>query len=146
MEPSEFDAFMRVDIVYREAAEPKLVEINLNAKSQLDSEKVALGRLEISLEAMVWNGIEIRTDLEQINRLALRNWYMSAMDLEDSNPVGEDNLSGVIHSFGTYQEDGYVSFAVDFGSAPASTLVDLLSILEKEGANEISIGSWAFVP
>ncbi|MGD1849974.1 MAG: hypothetical protein ACFCBU_05010 [Cyanophyceae cyanobacterium] len=91
----------------------------------------------------MWNGIELRTNLQKLDHLVLRSWFEQALDINEEY-VDKSPETGFLHSLDYSSEDGYLSLFIDFGTAPVSAFVELLEILRNQGETSVSIGSWGY--
>jgi len=138
------NSLSRVDIVYKQDDQLQMVEVNLDKAYKSKNSKYDYFGQTISLHPIVWNGIEIYTDTKTIDEPKLLRWYGKWMDIEDEKPINESGFSSVIHSFNyEISEQGY-SFSIDFGTSELESFTELLDIIKKSGAKNITIGSFTF--
>ena len=92
---------------------------------------------------MIWNAIELRTNLQEVDEAPLRDWLEKAID-GDEKYTNQGPEVGFLHSLDACFENGYLSLSIDFGTAPVSAFIELLSLLQDQGATSVSVGSWEF--
>lgn len=77
-----------------------------------------------------WNNVRIEHERPYIDMLHFQEWFSCWFDLEGHNETASGAFSNAIHSVSV--EDHRLT--VDFGSAPAKALTQLLDVLAKDGA------------
>lgn len=94
-----------------------------------------------AIAPFIWDyvAIDVTGKWDDAAASVIQTWFDKAFGLDS----GADNLAlqGAVHYVSDPQidEDSY-GFVVDFGTAPASALTDLLSALSSSGAQFIAIG------
>ena len=84
----------------------------------------------IHVESICWDDVQLSFDGTTPN---LDAWFGVWFDPEEKNFDATAELSGRIHSLGT----GNGLITVDFGSAPAQALLELIDVLGAAGVREI---------
>lgn len=84
-----------------------------------------------------WDDVVIRHDLEDYPEVQLDRWFRHWFDPDDERHVEGAEFSEAIHSL--LVEPGRLS--VDFGTAPAEALWELLELLEAADATTIAISA-----
>lgn len=77
-----------------------------------------------------WNNVRIEHERPYIDMLQFQEWFSRWFDLEGHNETANGAFSNAIHSVSVEAH----RLTVDFGSAPAAALTQLLDILAKDGA------------
>lgn len=121
---------------------PKAAEVNLERIPSFAPFQAREHGLELTIEPLVWNGIEISMEPQTGVTPLLEAWARRWLDLDE---VGPRDLLGAIHSITPPEHgDGELSVSVDFGTAPIAALEELLVELARLGVRRVRLGSrWA---
>jgi hypothetical protein len=95
------------------------------------------GRMTLGVEALRWDVVAVHHDLPVAPQLD--KWFQRWFDPEDERHDPSARLGGIIHSLNVIP--GVVS--IDFGSAPAEALWQLLEHFDMAGAKRLTINSQA---
>ena len=71
--------------------------------------------------------------------LEVSRWATSRIDLDDRAPPDSDGIQGVVHYVHLHAEGAAHTLAVDFGTAPAEALDELLSVLASAEVRAVRI-------
>jgi hypothetical protein len=100
------------------------------------------GGFEVEILPFRWDAAELTVfaKQEQPNWKPLRRWFLEWFQSRYSE-VAPD-LFGAVHSlYGPRRVRGGWAFTVDFGSAPAACVVDLIAAMAESGAERMRVGS-----
>jgi hypothetical protein len=92
-----------------------------------------LGAMAVEMESLRWDGVVVHHDLVGIPPLDM--WFQRWFDPNDERRDSTARLAGFIHSLSISP----ACVSVDFGTAPANALLQLLERLEAAGARKITI-------
>lgn len=137
----------RADMASGATTPPNFREVNLPPIVDVGAREHRLpSGLAVQLHPIHWNGVEFLVDRLQPRAVELQTWSSKWLDSNELGKRDEDGLLGVIHSVTAPEpREGGVSFAVDFGSAPAMAVEELLQVLHRSGATQIRISSpWGY--
>ena len=139
--PEMFQLY-RVDILRGSNEQPQVSEVNHDRLPVGPDVRAGIGDLEATISPLLWNGDEFLCDSFDPRDAAFAAWMIMWMDPDDENPPDEDGLGGCIHSVTWPEPVGdAVGFSIDFGSAPAEALVELLGILSGSGTKSVTVGA-----
>jgi hypothetical protein len=97
--------------------------------------------LVAAVQPVVWNDVGIKTNV-RLPDASIEAWAMQWLDMDDHHAQDENGLQGVIHSISRDDTgDEGTELIVDFGSAPAEALNDLIDVLRICGVSYITIHS-----
>lgn len=99
------------------------------------------GGFEAEIEPFRWDAAEMTVVAKQAqpNWAPLRRWFLEWFQSRYSE-VAPD-LYGAVHSLeGPRRVPGGWAFTIDFGSAPAACMVDLIAAMAETGAERMRIG------
>jgi hypothetical protein len=99
------------------------------------------GGFEAEILPFRWDAaaVTVFSKQEQPNWAPLRRWFLEWFQSRYSD-VAPD-LYGVVHSLdGPRRVRGGWAFTIDFGSAPAACVIDLIAALARSGAKRMRIG------
>ena len=137
----------RVDMAANIGGEAALREVDPSTHLSFEPFKLDAGRgLIAAVHPIVWNDISIKTDLRLPDE-PIEAWAMRWLDMDDHHAQDENGLQGVIHSVSRDDtgEEG-TALTVDFGSAPAEALKELIELLRTFGASYITLQSGRVLP
>ena len=106
-----------------------------------------LGQMNIELNPFYWHGCDFVLD-KMTNEIEwLKDWTKKWIDDEDKMPINSSGFSNVIHNVTrpTKNENG-IKFSVDFGTADVDCFLDLIQQIEKQGIDNLKIGSFEIIP
>lgn len=95
------------------------------------------GDAALSIPHLRWDDVLLRHDLEEYPEEQLDRWFRHWFDPDDVRHAEEAGIGEVIHSL--LVEPGCLS--IDFGTAPAEALWELLELVEAADASTITISS-----
>lgn len=93
------------------------------------------GGMELVVEALRWDLVAVRHDLPVAPQLD--TWFQHWFDPEDARSDPSARLGGIIHSLNVTP----ACVSVDFGTAPAEALWQLLEHFDMAGAKRLTINS-----
>jgi len=104
-----------------------------------DPISTTLGNADLNIERLRWDDVVIdhngSLDAEQV----LGRWFEKWFDPDDRRYLAGSELGNVIHSLAV--EPGRLR--IDFGSAAPDAFWEILDLLEKAGATQLSVSSSA---
>jgi hypothetical protein len=132
----------RADMAATVSGEAKLQEVNPSTHLNFESFKLGIGvGLVAAIHPVVWNDVGIKTNV-RLPGASIEAWAMQWLDMDDHHAQDENGLQGVIHSISRDDTgDEGTELIVDFGSAPAEALNDLIDVLRTCGVSYITIHS-----
>jgi hypothetical protein len=118
--------------------------VMVDSKSSLDFEPVTVeyGPCRVRIAPFVWDWMQVTVHgmTEEATSLAAKAWFLRWFDTNDTNEADEQGLYGVVHYLGEPKAvDGCIVMTIDFGSAPAEALDELLETLAAQGATEMKL-------
>jgi hypothetical protein len=113
----------------------QIIEMDPDRELSFDPLVVSLGEMEMTVEALNWDDIKLtHTGAPEILQ-GVDAWFQTWFDPEDENINLDTRFSGHIHSLLIENN----SLSVDFGTAPVQAFIDLLLLLEMNGAKALKI-------
>jgi len=132
----------RVDLAANVSGEATLHEVNPSTHLSFAPFKLDAGQsLIAAVHPIVWNDVGIKTNVRLPND-SVEDWALRWLDIDDHHAQDEKGLQGVIHSISRddTDEEG-TALTVDFGSAPAEALKELIELLGTLGVSHMTIQS-----
>ena len=133
-----FHSLACADFVRNEGA-PEIVEFEPDRILGFDPISTTLGNADLNIERLRWDDVVIdhngSLDAEQV----LGRWFDKWFDPDDRRYLAGSELGNVIHSLAV--EPGRLR--IDFGSAAPDAFWEILDLLEKAGATQLSVSSSA---
>lgn len=120
----------------RNDGQPEIIEFTPEHLLGFDPVAATLGNADLKINQLQWDGVVIRHDASFDPERILGGWFERWFDPDDRRYHGGADLGNVIHSL--VVEPGQLT--IDFGSAAPDAFWEILELLEKAGATEISIG------
>lgn len=120
----------------RNDGQPEIIEFTPEHLLGFDPVAATLGNADLKINQLQWDGVVIRHDASFDPERILGGWFERWFDPDDRRYQGGADLGNVIHSL--VVEPGQLT--IDFGSAAPDAFWEILELLEKAGATEISIG------
>ena len=114
-----------------------VVEFAPESKLEFQQTSQELGSATLVLRSLQWDRVFIETDIDQITDAAITVWFEYWFDADDVRTGEQPVLGNIIHSVSV--DGGAIN--VDFGSAEPQAFWDLISALERAGANIITVSS-----
>jgi hypothetical protein len=100
-----------------------------------DEIQAAIGDAELSVEHLRWDDVVILHDSPGLPSDTLLAWFERWFDPNDERHAVGGEISRVIHSMLVRPE----MLSIDFGTAPPEAFVELLALLEEQGALSIRV-------
>lgn len=129
-----FGGLYTVDFAFgpESAGGTRIVELFPDKMLHVAQSEFEYSGVEIHLEPFRWDNMSIGFDGSQPD---LAKWFEKWFDPNDTRYVASETFGNRIHSVSLSQ--GQIN--VDFGSAEAQSLTDLIEVLKVSGTREISI-------
>jgi hypothetical protein len=135
----------RVDVIWGGAANPSIIEANVDPVSTAACLHSEPGPPALRAFPLVWNSFEVVYPDEVDLGSGFTQWFERWLDVDDAQVPDEDGLAGVIHSVtvpGPFLT-GW-GFSVDMGSAPVSAVIELLALPALRQVGAVDIGSFTY--
>lgn len=134
--------YLRVDALgTRPDGTPQPYEFWLDPSPEAEARGFQLGPVTVEIHPFTWCATQVAFDrAPDIGKLEgfLEAW----LDTDDARATGDSGSSNAIHSATPVESNGELSYlTVDFGTAPADALLDLIDFLANEGADRIIVVS-----
>ena len=134
--------YYRMDLASGAVEPPNLTEVNPATHLEFPPRSFNRLGLSISVSPLVWNGIEFRVEPPLSSDASLQSWALRWLDPEERAETDSDGLGAYLHSITVPASDvNATTFSVDFGSAPAASILELLAVLRQSGANSVELHS-----
>lgn len=115
----------------------QLVELSTESFLQFERIDGMFCDAALAILDLRWDDVVLRHDLEDYPEAQLDRWFRHWLDPDDARHVKGAEIGEVIHSL--LVEPGRLN--IDFGTAPAEALWELLELLEAADATTIAISS-----
>ena len=138
----------RMDLASGAVSPPDFTEVNLATCPEFEALIFERAGVTLCMETIVWNGVRFHAEPALASDAALRSWGLRWIDPEECAEPDLWGLGGYVHSI-TMPENrgGATIFTVDFGSAPVSSLLELLAALGRSGVARVGAQSrWMLDP
>jgi hypothetical protein len=137
--------YLRADLISKGADNsPQLSEIWLDPAPDAEGRGFQLGPVGIEIYPFTWCATQIAFNRPLDDLSKLEAFLTNLLNVEDrsTDPLG---VANAIHSVTPLEQNGqFWFFTIDFGTAPAGALLDLIDFLENEAmADRIIIQSYA---
>lgn len=134
----------RIDHFEQVNGEGKPTELGPDTYLNHQPTNYKFGQLNIELNPFFWHGCDFVFKQELTDIDWLISWTKKWIDEEDKNPTNTNGLSGVIHNVTRPRSktNSETTFSVDFGSADTDSFIELIETIEKQGIQELRIGSF----
>lgn len=111
--------------------------MNVDHEDSFEQISCRFGDTRIIIESLNWGLTNLSHDAPAVSDEKVRRWFNYWFDPEDVRFDPETEFCGIIHQLAV--EPGQVG--VDFGTAPAEAIWDMLTLLRASGASVIIISS-----
>lgn len=120
--------------------------VMVDSATSLDFEPITVdyGSCHVEIRPFVWDWVQVTVYgiSEDTAGITAKAWFLRWFDTDDTNEPDEQGLYGVAHYLGEPKAvDAGIEWAIDFGSAPADALEDLLTKLAEAGGHRIALSS-----
>lgn len=115
---------------------PQVVALDADKVLEFEPIHTSVGWAKLTVEHLRWDDVLVLHDARKPLK-AIDRWFDRWFDPEGKRFDEEAEFSDTIHSLTVAPQ----RVSVDFGSAPARALVELLRLIEKQGARNIRINS-----
>lgn len=126
--------YLRADLIERSAdGSDRLYEVWLDPQRDFEATGFQLGPVTIEIYPFTWCSVQIAFDRPLPDLIKLEALLTAWLDVDDgkASPTG---IANAIHSVSPIESDGQLWFlTIDFGTAAADTLLDLIDFLANEG-------------
>jgi len=135
-EPSElFRRLYCTDFVAKADDELVLREMFPNRILEFSPASFELGGVPVLMERLVWHDVRLHHDADTLGDAELGRWFDYWFDLDDARLDPASDIAGVIHSLSIDVGE----LTVDFGTADAEALWDVLDRVAAAGATNIRV-------
>lgn len=118
-----------------------MVDYNSNTFFNHDHIEISFNETLIELHPFHWNSlkIDIKGDIKNNDQFIL--WGEKWIDVDDQKELNKENgFNEVIHSISIENYDNErLTIVIDLGTSPTSALIELINILQSNGATKIII-------
>lgn len=122
----------------------RVLELWLDPREDAQGRAFDLGPVTLEIHPFTWCGVQVGFDRQLSDESLIGDFLDKWLDLEDTAYNRGEPLSGAIHSATQIETDGTFWFlTIDFGTASADALLDLLDILVNDGASRVVVASQA---
>lgn len=130
-------SLIRFDAMYGTPSDPKLFRFALGPRHTAQFIEAELEGLKVQIGALSWECATVSFEIRRFDLSCLRDWLSKWLDDDKTRTVDEFGLEGVIHSIAwTSSGTGLWEIALDFGSAPIASALELFDILRRQGVVE----------
>ncbi len=139
-------AWRRFDFADRSQEPPRAANFNPDTHVSFPPESFTWQKkLKIRLEPLAWNNVEFECADFAWRESLLVNWAERWLDPNNKMPTDNHGLGGRIHAVTQPQKKvNKTVFFVDFGSAPAKAVFELLNVLALAEVKKVRIRTAAF--
>jgi hypothetical protein len=137
----------RIDMVWREHGETQLANAEFDSITDNDESRASeIGNVQfegitVRWLSFRWHTCAVKLTPPPTTWVPIWAWFDDWFDIDDQKPVDIHGLGEVVHSVSRIEErDGSCQFVVDLGSAPVSTVVELLRACRNAGAHTVMLG------
>lgn len=127
----------RVDFASNDNGTPRMIEMDHPAMVQIPAFETPADGIQVEINSFRWSGVVLRMEGASWDEATVLPWFDDWFGLESGREAdampGEPG--GMIHSAHIEGQD----LNVDFGSAPADSLIQLIDIARQSGASSIEI-------
>lgn len=132
---------IRVDAIRRKG-NGKSITVDSTSRIAFDPILTKFGQCDVRIASFTWDAVQLTVNglKEQDVHEIAPAWFFRWFDAEDKNAANAEGLYGVVHFLGDPKVvTGGIELSIDFGSAPAEALNDLLDSLARRGAVAIHL-------
>jgi len=134
--------YYRADLASGAVDPPNFTEVNPESHLEFEPTRLTHEGLEVLLSPFVWNGLEVRIEPPIPTDEHLRAWATRWIDPDEQAETDSDGLGAYVHSVTVPESDGRSThLSIDLGSAPVSSLLELLAIMRQCGASSAELHS-----
>lgn len=133
--------YLRVDAAtLHENGSPKIFQFDLGEGAKFEPVGASIGDGVLEVYPFRWDSVQFLFDRPSPNLQQLEGWLTRWLDVEDAQPHAEDGLSGAIHSCSQIENsNGWWYLTIDFGTAPADTLLEFIELLAFQKMSRIVV-------
>jgi hypothetical protein len=126
--------YVRVDLIEkREDGSDLISEVWLDPPENMEAIGFQLGTVTIEIYPFTWCSTQIAFDRSLPDIAKFEGLLMQWLDTSDAT-TGPSGVANAIHSVTPIETNGQLWFlTIDFGTAPADVLLDLIDFLANEG-------------
>lgn len=122
----------------------RVLEPRLDPREDVQGRAFELGSVTLEIHPFTWCAVQVAFDRQLSDESLIGDFLDKWLDLEDTAYNRGEPLSDAIHSATQIETDGTFWFlTIDFGTASADALLDLLDILVNDGASRVVMASQA---
>jgi hypothetical protein len=135
--------YLRMDLIGKtDANEDKVYDLWLDPDATVDGKGFNLGDFTVELYPFTWCSTQIAFDKALPDEEKLKGFLTEWLDIADDRTDPRSGRSNAIHSASQIETNGELWFlTIDFGTAPADALLDLIDFLANEGMTRIIVQS-----
>lgn len=94
-------------------------------------------KTNLHISSLHWNNIEIRHDAPGVDPAEFLAWFDRWFDIEGQNTLSDSKFDNALHSVSV---EPY-HFSIDFGTAPAAAMLELLRLLTESSASRVCVSA-----
>ena len=139
-EPEDVYRLYRPDFLTKENT---IIEINTDGYLNHEPQEYGFSDITVVIHPFLWNGCEIFLNTRPSNWIFLDNWIRKWIKLDEDLDETNSLYTEAIHKVEKpYVENEWEVIAVDLGTAPPDSLVELIELILGNGfVKRIEIGS-----
>jgi len=129
--------YLRADLIEKAAdGSDQFYEVWLDPQKDAEATGFQMGPVRIEIYPFTWCSIQIAFDRPLPDLAKLEAMLTAWLDVDDAK-TSATGVANAIHSASPIESNGQLWFlTIDFGTAPADTMLDLIDFLANEGMAE----------
>lgn len=136
---------MRVDALFGDPSAPEIIRFAAAPEDGITGSATLSNGLSVSVAGFSWEAVRLQFKSDQFKIDSLAPWLESWLDPNELKEPEDSGLHAVVHdiAWGLSEKQDW-DLCIDFGSAPVSSMQELLDILRMSGidACQISRGDY----
>ncbi len=131
--------YMRPDAMSRnDEGKMAFSMLHQGADPDFETSRYDCGTFRLDIHPFAWSDVQLIFDKPLTDLRALEDWITRWLDVNDSGAHEHSGLSGAVHCFCPVEQQGPLWILMgDMGTAPAEALIELLSLLGKQGTSHV---------
>jgi hypothetical protein len=130
----------RCDLVRKDTGAS--VAVNATERVRLEDLQVDIDGVTLKISAFSWDWLTLHiAGMQHTDATVLvRDWFLQWFDEDDNNSKNAEDFYGVVHFVSDPVElDGALQFQIDLGSAPATSVCELIEQLLERGPTGLTL-------